>query len=62
MLINDCWQGIPFKAARIKGIIISVTYVPSLCAFANSGANAGFAQLFDLKINKLINFKIIIYK
>ena len=60
--MNDCLNGSPFNTALIEGIITSVTYVPSLCSFENSGANAGFAQLFDLKINKLINFKIMIYK
>jgi len=50
VLINDCLKGSPFNAARIEGIITSVTYVPSLCSFANSGANARFDQLFALKI------------
>jgi hypothetical protein len=49
VLKNDCLNGNPFNAVLIEGIITSVTYVPSLCSLIESGSNAGFAQIFDLK-------------
>jgi hypothetical protein len=54
VLKNDCCQGRSFSTACIKGIIISVTYVPSLCDLICSELNAGFAQIFALGKNKII--------